>query len=98
MKPDRFLRLQDVLYRIGISRSSVYKLMETGQFPAQIKIGYSSVWSERAIVAWMEAQVAASLVSFASESTATTSTATAAVMPAVSPASLHVVQGGGDVK
>ena len=61
MKPDRFLRLQEVLFRVGISRSSVYKLMEVGQFPAQIKIGYSSVWSERAIVEWMEAQVAASL-------------------------------------
>ncbi len=61
MKPDRFLRLQEVLYRVGISRSSLYKLMETGQFPAQIKIGYSSVWSERAITTWMDAQIAASL-------------------------------------
>ena len=61
MKPDRFLRLQEVLYRVGISRSNLYKLMEAGKFPAQIKIGYSSVWSEKALTGWMEAQVAASL-------------------------------------
>jgi prophage regulatory protein len=63
MKSDRFLRLQEVLYRVGVSRSNLYKLIEAGKFPAQIKIGYSSVWSEKALTAWMEAQVAASLTS-----------------------------------
>ena len=71
MKPERFLRLQEVLYRVGISRSTLYKLMEAGQFPAQIKIGYSSVWSERALMQWMEAHIAASANEPASSETTT---------------------------
>jgi len=89
MKQDRFLRLQEVLYRVGVSRSTVYKLMETGQFPAQIKIGYSSVWSERAITEWMSAHVAAALDS-------TTSTLNRAVATDTSASSAK--QGGHHVK
>ena len=57
---DHFIRLQEVLYRIGISRSNLYKLMEMGKFPAQIKIGYSSVWSHNAVNQWMAEQIALS--------------------------------------
>ena len=57
---DHFIRLQEVLFRIGVSRSNLYKLIEAGQFPAQIKIGYSSVWSNNAVNQWMNVQIALS--------------------------------------
>jgi prophage regulatory protein len=57
---DHFIRLQEVLFRVGISRSQVYKLMDAGQFPAQIKIGYSSLWSHHAVNHWMATQIALS--------------------------------------
>ena len=52
---DRFLRLREMLWRVGLSRSSVYRLINTGDFPKQIKLSKSTaVWSENAIIAWMD--------------------------------------------
>ena len=54
---DRFLRLREMLWRVGLSRSSVYRLMNTGDFPKQIKLTKNTaVWSENAITAWMNQQ------------------------------------------
>ncbi len=54
-KHDRFLKIQAVLDRVGIARSTVYAYMETGNFPTPIKIGRASFWSEIEITAWMDA-------------------------------------------
>jgi prophage regulatory protein len=51
---DRFIRIMTVLDRVGIARSTLYTYMEAGLFPAQIKIGRASYWSESEINAWME--------------------------------------------
>ena len=51
---DRFIRLMTVLDRVGIARSTLYQYMEAGIFPAQIKIGRASYWSEMEITAWMD--------------------------------------------
>ena len=54
---DRFLRLREMLWRVGLSRSSVYRLMKAGDFPKQIKLTKNTaVWSENAIIAWMNQQ------------------------------------------
>lgn len=54
-RPDRFLRLDAVLDRTGLSRSSLYRKIEAGTFPRQIAIAQRSVgWRESAITAWMQ--------------------------------------------
>lgn len=49
-----FLRLEDVMRRVGIKRSLIYKLMSEGKFPKACRIGRASVWSEREIDTFVE--------------------------------------------
>lgn len=51
--PDRILRLDAVLDRTGLSRSTLYRKVEQGTFPAQIRIAARCVgWRESAIADW----------------------------------------------
>ena len=54
--PDRFIKIKPVLERVGLSSTSLYTLIAKQRFPAQIKIGRTSVWSENAVTQWMEEQ------------------------------------------
>jgi prophage regulatory protein len=56
----RFLRLPEVMARVGLSRPTIYKAIAAGRFPKYIKVGSASVWNSREIEAWMRAQVEAS--------------------------------------
>ena len=60
--PRRFLRIQSVLFQVGLGRSAVYQLIKAKDFPAPYKIGGGkvSVWLESEIDNWIEQQVAAS--------------------------------------
>jgi len=40
---DRFIRLPEVLYTTGLSRSTVYEMMTRKQFPPQISLGGKTV-------------------------------------------------------
>lgn len=52
--PDRFLRLDSVLDRTGLSRSTLYRKVEEGTFPAQVRIASRCVgWRESAINDWL---------------------------------------------
>ena len=52
--PDRILRLNAVLDRTGLSRSTLYRKLERGTFPAQVQIAARCVgWHESAIADWM---------------------------------------------
>lgn len=52
------LRLNDVMARTGLARSSLYKLISTGEFPSQIKISAKSVaWSSKAIDQWIYSRI-----------------------------------------
>ena len=52
--PDRILRLNAVLDRTGLSRSTLYRKVQTGTFPAQIRIATRCTgWRESAITAWL---------------------------------------------
>ena len=52
--PDRILRLKTVLNRTGLSRSTLYRKVDDGTFPGQIKIAARCVgWRESAINDWM---------------------------------------------
>ena len=53
---DRLLRRRDVERITGMSRSSIYRLMRTQEFPVAIKVGPAAVrWKESDITSWLEA-------------------------------------------
>ena len=55
----RFLRISEVLDRVGVSRPTIYRWMREGTFPKQISIGANSVvWLESDVTKWMEDQMA----------------------------------------
>ena len=54
----QFLRLPQVMQRVGLSKPQIYKLMAQNEFPSQIKIcSRISVWLESDVVQWMQEQV-----------------------------------------
>ena len=51
---DRFIRMDDLEIKVGLSRSQIYKLIQDEEFPRQLKIGPRiSVWKESDIDKWM---------------------------------------------
>jgi prophage regulatory protein len=53
-RPDRILRLKSVLERTGLSRSTLYRKMENGTFPSNIKISTRCAgWRESTVEAWL---------------------------------------------
>lgn len=52
--PDRILRLGAVLNRTGLTRSTLYRKIQTGTFPKQVRIATRCTgWRESAISDWM---------------------------------------------
>ena len=53
---DVLLRLPDVLRRTGLSRATIYRKADKGEFPAPRRIGANSVaWYESDVAAWIAA-------------------------------------------
>jgi prophage regulatory protein len=53
-KPERILRISAVLERTGLSRSTLYRRIENGTFPRQIKIAERCTgWRESAVDEWL---------------------------------------------
>lgn len=53
-EPDRIIRLNTVLTRTGLSRSTLYRKITEGTFPAQIRISVNgSGWKESDINRWI---------------------------------------------
>lgn len=53
-QPDRIIRLRTVLVRTGLSRSTIYRKIAEGTFPAQIKISiHGAGWRESDIDRWI---------------------------------------------
>jgi prophage regulatory protein len=51
---DRILRIKAVLERTGLSRSTLYRKIERGTFPRQIKLSERCAgWRESAVADWM---------------------------------------------
>ena len=51
---ERFIRMDDLSNKVGLSRSQIYKLIQNEAFPRQLKIGSRiSVWKESDIDTWM---------------------------------------------
>jgi len=57
-QPDRIVRLKTVLARTVLSRSTIYRKIAEGTFPAQIKIGTNGAgWQESDINRWVASLV-----------------------------------------
>jgi prophage regulatory protein len=53
-EPDRIIRLRTVLSRTGLSRSTIYRKIAEGTFPAQLKISTNGTgWHESDINRWI---------------------------------------------
>jgi prophage regulatory protein len=53
-RPDRILRLPTVLALTGLSRSTLYRKIQAGQFPKQIAISTRCAgWRNSAVSAWL---------------------------------------------
>lgn len=51
----RLIIMKEVIHICGLSRPSVYRLMDTGEFPRQISVGERSVrWIEDEVVEWVK--------------------------------------------
>lgn len=51
---DRILRIRAVLDRTGLSRSTLYRKVQNGTFPKQVRISTRCAgWRESAVSAWM---------------------------------------------
>ena len=56
---DRLLRIDEVMHRVGIRTTSIYKLMREGRFPKAIPLARRTVvWPESAIDQWIADKVA----------------------------------------
>lgn len=54
IREDRIIRLKTVLARTGLSRSTIYRKISEGTFPAQLKISVNgSGWHESDIDRWI---------------------------------------------
>lgn len=53
-EPDRIIRLKTVLARTGLSRSTIYRKIAEGTFPAQIRISVNGAgWRESDVNRWI---------------------------------------------
>lgn len=53
-QPDRIVRLNTVLARTGLSRSTIYRKIAEGTFPAQLRISLNGAgWRESDLDRWV---------------------------------------------
>ena len=54
---ERLLRRREVSKVTGIGRSSIYRLMQHGDFPRPVRVGPAAVrWRESEVNAWVESR------------------------------------------
>jgi prophage regulatory protein len=61
-RPDRLLRLPDVIDKVGLQKTSIYEMSGRNPpaFPRPIKLSRRAVcWTESSIDAWIQERVAA---------------------------------------
>jgi prophage regulatory protein len=51
----RLIPLADVVRKVGVCRSVIYRLALCGEFPRPVKIGRASRWLESEVDAWIVA-------------------------------------------
>ena len=57
----RLMRLPEVVQMTGVSRSTIYRWMENGEFPRQISLGANTVaWLESDVNDWIQLRISRS--------------------------------------
>ena len=59
MYQESFLRLPQVLARVGFGRSHLYSLVSRGLFPQPLKLGRIAAWRSSDIDSWIARQITA---------------------------------------
>lgn len=55
MDVERFLRLKQVCEVTALSKSEIYRRVQAGKFPKQVRISHNlAVWKQSDISKWME--------------------------------------------
>ena len=54
---DRLIPFAKARAFVGLSRSKIYILMASGEFPTPVKIGRNNYFSERELQAWIKLQL-----------------------------------------
>jgi len=55
---DKFLKMDDVVRKTSLSRSSIYELMDKKEFPAPVRIrSRKRAWLLSEVTLWMEARL-----------------------------------------
>ena len=50
----RLIRLPEVVHRVGLGRSTIYRWMAEGRFPKPVRLGsYAVAWSEDHVEQWI---------------------------------------------
>lgn len=58
--PQQLLRLPAVLSLTGLSRSTIYRLIEAGRFPAGIKLTqHTTAWAAGEVSEWIQSRIEA---------------------------------------
>ena len=58
-KARRFLRLPEVIERVGLRHTQIYALQKAGKFPKSVRVGERAVaWVEEEIEAFQEERIA----------------------------------------
>ena len=53
--PERIIRIKTVLERTGLSRSTLYRKIQEGTFPKQVRIAARCAgWRESTVNAWLQ--------------------------------------------
>lgn len=64
-KPQRLLRIAEVMTIVGIGKSSIYDGVQQGTFPQPIKLSARAVcWPESEISAWVNARISGEKTSY----------------------------------
>ena len=50
----RLIRLPEVVHRVGLGRSTIYRWMAAGRFPKPVQLGgYAVAWAEGEVEQWI---------------------------------------------
>jgi prophage regulatory protein len=51
---DRFVRLPEIVQRTGLSRATIYRKMDRGEFPHSVRLSANVIaWYERDLQGWL---------------------------------------------
>jgi prophage regulatory protein len=53
LKPQRLMKLPEVMARVGLAKATIYTRFQNGGFPKPVSLGASSRWVESEIDAWI---------------------------------------------